>query len=139
MESNELDAYQRAYNRQFKFFYDDSVMLSWYANRLLERLKRLDITSLISLGIGHGTVAQHVLEWKSDTLDRYVILEGSSEILCQFETLNRSRENVEIVHTLFEQYQSNDQFDAVEMGFVLEHVDDPEFVVKHFKNLVQNF
>ena len=41
------------------------------------------------------------------------------------------------MHSLFEEFYTAEKFDAIEMGFVLEHVDDPLFVVKQFSGFLR--
>ena len=43
----------------------------------------------------------------------------------------------EVVEAYFETFEPQRRFDAIEMGFVLEHVDDPGLIVRRFKQFLK--
>jgi trans-aconitate methyltransferase len=79
----------------------------------------------LELGIGHGVT----LEKLSNHFERIVVLEGASELVHEYRDKYR---NVEIIETFFESYKTDEKFDNIGMGFILEHVDDPAAILKHY-------
>jgi SAM-dependent methyltransferase len=83
--------------------------------------------SMLELGLGHGFST----EIFAKTFQRYVVVEGSREMI------DRAREkfpirDLEIVHSYFEDFETDERFDAIGMGFVLEHVDDPAAIIRRY-------
>jgi len=60
------------------------------------------------------------------------IIEGSQEVISLFKK-RYAFTNLNIVRSLFEDFDTNEKFDNIVMGFILEHVDDPSFIVKKYK------
>lgn len=90
----------------------------------------LDI-SLLDLGLGHGYSA---LEF-CGKVNEYTILEGDIEIIRQFKQ-RYGENNIDIVHTYFEDYETEKRFDVVILGFILEHVEDPLYILKKYATLL---
>ncbi|MBE3092242.1 MAG: methyltransferase domain-containing protein [Actinobacteria bacterium] len=90
----------------------------------------MNIGNLLELGLGHGYTIQQFLN--SGKINYYRILEGSKEIIEKFKRDN-SNINVDIKHIYFEDYESEDKFDNIVIGFILEHVDSPELIISKFK------
>jgi SAM-dependent methyltransferase len=128
----ELDQFQSAYNRKFKFYQENQWYLSHYADRICNVIRDVQPSNLLSLGIGHQAVSQRILQEVASNLKSYQILEGSKEIIRKFKSENKLPSQVKIIHTYFEDYDPGQTFDAIEMGFVLEHVDDPELLVRKY-------
>ncbi len=92
---------------------------------------RIGNHNLLELGIGHGVV----LDQLSQHFQRIVVLEGASSLVNEY----RDRyPNVEIIETYFEQFSTHEKFDNIGMGFVLEHVDDPGFILRHFAQFLSS-
>ena len=92
--------------------------------------------SVLSLGIGHQAVPKAILEELGPNLARYAILEGSQDIIDAFRSKVTLPARTELVHSLFEDYQPAEKFDAIEMGFVLEHVEDPDALIRRYSGFV---
>jgi SAM-dependent methyltransferase len=117
------DAYDQVY------VLDNKLMHEWYPQRVVAAANG---SSLLELGLGHGhwtsTFAQH--------FKRYLVIEGSPEMVKRF----RSRFNlpgVDIVTGYFEDFDTDERFDHIGMGFILEHVDDPALIVRRFKKFLK--
>ena len=41
--------------------------------------------------------------------------------------------NANIIETFFENYKTNEKFDVIIMGFILEHVDNPKEILESFE------
>lgn len=72
----------------------------------------------------------------SKFLESYTIIEGSSSIIETFQTQYQLPDFVHIQHDFFEMYEPEKQVDAIEMGFVLEHVDDPAGLLKRYRTFL---
>jgi hypothetical protein len=126
-----------AYTEQFKFHDENVWMLSWYAKRMVACLERAGAESLISLGIGHRVVSQAIFDSLLPRLRRYVVVEGSAQAVREFTAGRALPAAVEVVQAFFEDYTSPEPVDAVEVGFVLEHVEDPGLVLRRFAGFVR--
>lgn len=137
MKKAGLDVFKESYNKDFKFYDENILMLSWYGQRVLSTLREKKIKTMISLGIGHKIVSKKIIEEFGPQLEKYLLLEGSREIIDGFGKEIRLPSNVSIIHSLFEDFKIHEKFDAIEMGFVLEHVDDPLSVMKQYANFLR--
>jgi 2-polyprenyl-3-methyl-5-hydroxy-6-metoxy-1,4-benzoquinol methylase len=63
------------------------------------------------------------------------VLEGSPAVIADFRKKAPDC-RAEIVETYFERFESDERFDVIVMGFVLEHVDDPAAVLAHFRKFL---
>jgi 2-polyprenyl-3-methyl-5-hydroxy-6-metoxy-1,4-benzoquinol methylase len=132
MKHQDLDALKPAYGEQFKFHDENLLMLGWYARRIIAAMRARGHRSVLSLGIGHQVLARAIIGELGSALDRYVVIEGSREIIENFRSTNAVPANVSLVHSFFEEYRPEGKFDAIEMGFVLEHVNDPDAIVRQY-------
>lgn len=138
MSNEDLNALSGAYHDTFKFTDENVMMLSWYSKRVLEALQRGAARRLISLGVGHQVVAETLIGGGSELLDSYTIVEGSETIIQEFrERMGGLPDWVHLEHAWFEQFEIDEPADAIEMGFVLEHVDDPELVLNRFAKMLR--
>jgi len=143
MDSSKLDKLSDAYTSEFKFHDENIITLSWYADRLLKTLRARQPGRLLSLGIGHRVVASKVLLEIGSSVSSYHIVEGSREIVDSFlreQNLREQKqgEHLEVFTSMFELFTPQFRYDAIEMGFVLEHVDNPKEVVSQFSNYLKS-
>lgn len=129
---NELDELAGAYDDMGEFYQDNLVMLDWYARRMIDTMLTKKYDSLISLGIGYTVVSKTFIENLAAALKRYVIIDGSATIIEEFRKQLQIPDNVSLVNEWFEKFVSAEKVDAIEMGFVLEHVDNPLELVKQY-------
>ena len=80
--------------------------------------------SVLELGPAEGLMTERLLKQFSDV----TVVEGSVEFC---EILSKKFNDVEVVHTLFEDFSSSRKFDNIILGHVLEHVNDPSLVLEH--------
>jgi len=126
---NILDTHVTIYEGQNPYDYDNSIILNWYPQRIIELTK--NAKSILELGLGHGFTAQIF----SRQFKKHVVLEGSPSVIENFRKHFPDCQP-EIIETYFENFASSEKFDVIVMGFVLEHVDDPLQIITHFKNFL---
>jgi 2-polyprenyl-3-methyl-5-hydroxy-6-metoxy-1,4-benzoquinol methylase len=139
--NEDLNQYEPAYESDFKYNDENHAMLQWYASRLIEKASHSHTLDILSLGIGHQTVSLAIIDKLSSKLGRYVLIEGSQNIIENYIAEHQPGECVELVHSYFEEYvrnlADNLLFDIIEMGFVLEHVENPLYIMKQYRQLLK--
>lgn len=126
---NKLDDFIEAYGEGFSYAFDNNIMLNWYPQRLMELCSRRE--RLLELGIGHGFSTNRFSQYFAE----HVVIDGSPSVIDQFQKQYPDC-NAKIVESYFEKFESNCKFDLIVMGFVLEHVDDPQVVLRRFKEFL---
>ena len=120
------DDFATAYDPDFSYELDNRLILKWYPQRVAQKMLS---GSLLELGIGHGYSTREFAKIASD----YVVLEGSCQVIKKFRDNNPDLNSISIIHTYFEEYECDEAFDNIVMGFVLEHVDDPVTIIRKYK------
>ena len=92
---------------------------------------------MLSLGIGYQIVSQSIVRELGRRLASYTIVEGSRAVIEEFMAQWPLERKPEVVEAYFESFEPGRPFDAIEMGFVLEHVDDPGLIVRRFKRYLK--
>lgn len=128
-QENVLDKHVSIYERKNDYDYDNSIILNWYPRRVIEQ--SVNSRSILELGLGHGYTAEIFAKHFS----RHVILEGSSAVIENYKNLF-PKSTPEIIETYFENFETDEKFDVIVMGFVLEHVDNPLQIMLHFKKFL---
>ena len=137
MDKRDLDALTGAYSADFKFHDENLLMLGWCAERMSGTIRSLGCRSLLSLGIGHRVVSQTLFGLLGDPLREYAIVEGSADAVRDLLAQGPLPAGVQVVNALFEEYAPAAPADAIEMGFILEHVDDPLPVVRRYAGFLR--
>lgn len=135
MNIEDLDACT-GYRPDFPYHDENHQMLAWYAGRLAETLRARGARRVVSLGIGHTVVTRRLLELVGRGVSAYAIVEGSRERIAELRSAVELPAAVELHHGYFEDYTPAAPLDAVEMGFVLEHVADPEALVARYREFL---
>ncbi|MDD1751420.1 MAG: hypothetical protein LUO89_16265, partial [Methanothrix sp.] len=81
MNNQNLDGLTSAYSEQARFHDENLLMLGWYARRIIRTLADRGCRCVLSLGIGHQVLPKAIMEGLDTKLTRYVIIEGSREII----------------------------------------------------------
>ena len=110
---------------------ENDLILNWYPGRILKRLGEEKPGSILELGIGHG----YTTKLFNEHFERHVVVEGSPVVIEQFRQ-NYQLESIEIIESYFEAFDTDEKFDVILMGFVLEHVDDPASVLERFRKFL---
>lgn len=79
----------------------------------------------LELGPAEGEMTQFLVQ----DFEELTIVEGSSELLSQIP----DKANLIKVHSLFEEFEPEKPFDSIILEHVLEHVDEPEALLRRVK------
>jgi len=127
---NILDTHVGAYEGQNIYDFDNEILLNWYPKRIMKLSP--DAKSLLELGLGHGFSTNMF----GGSFDIHSVLDGSPSVIENFK--KRYPDNkAEIIEAFFEVYQTEQPFDIIVLGFILEHVDDPKLILKRFKQFLK--
>ncbi len=123
---NILDNHVQAYQGLSIYDFDNLIQLKWYPERIVQF--SAGASSLLELGLGHGITAgvfeQH--------FKRHVVIDASPAVIKNFrERFPDSK--IEIAESYFETFDTPERFDVIVFGYILEHVDDPVRILKHFR------
>lgn len=109
---------------------ENNLILNWYPKRMIQRFRHAQ--NLLELGIGHGFTAGIF----ATACDRQTIVDGSSVVIEQFKSHHAAFEG-EIVEAYFENFHPDNLFDVIIMGFILEHVDDPDLILERYRSFLK--
>ena len=126
---NTLDKHVAAYQGDNLYAFDNEILLTWYPQRVLHHAGAAH--SLLELGLGHGYSADIF----SRRFSRHVVLEGSPAVIGNFRDKHPDC-RAEIVETWFENFVTDERFDVIVMGFILEHVDEPLLILRRFREFL---
>lgn len=124
-----LDKHLIAYEGNTIYDFDNRILLNWYPRRIIEVAR--GISSLLELGLGHGFAALVF----AGHFSRHAILEGSPAVIAHFQKKHPDF-GAEIIETYFEDYSTEEKFDAIVMGFVLEHVEEPVALLRRYREFL---
>jgi 2-polyprenyl-3-methyl-5-hydroxy-6-metoxy-1,4-benzoquinol methylase len=133
--SEDLNKFIGAYERDFDFHDENLTMLAWYSRRIVESLVGKRDLRLLSLGIGYETVPRTLWSALEGRLKSYTIVDGASEIIARFKRHGLPA-YVDVVLDYFETFASDTPYDVIEMGFILEHVDDPDIILDRYRAML---
>ncbi len=131
-KTENLDDYLIAYQGDNIYDFDNNLLLNWYPKRVIKALGDTTGKSLLELGLGHGITTSLF----SKQFERHLVLDGSSAIINKFKKAFPNFSG-ELQQTYFEEFETEERFDVIIMGFVLEHVDDAVLVLNHFKRFLK--
>lgn len=131
MAINNLDAVTSEYLPNAATAIENELILNWYPERIIKRIGHCG--SLLELGIGHGFTPSRF----NAACDRHVIVEGSEVVISRFRE-KQPDFSAEIVFSYFEDFDTDEKFDVIVMGFVLEHIDDPAVILRRFRQFLKD-
>jgi len=124
-----LDKHVAAYQGDNIYDFDNEILLTWYPRRVLQHSGSSQ--SILELGLGHG----YTTDIFSRYFSRHVVLEGSPAVIENFREKHDDC-SAEIVEGYFENFSTEERFDVIVMGFILEHVDDPLIILRRFREFL---
>jgi 2-polyprenyl-3-methyl-5-hydroxy-6-metoxy-1,4-benzoquinol methylase len=133
-----LDRHAQAYSKAFPYFEENRIVHEDYGRRIAQRIKALQLRQVLSLGVGHSEVARPILQMLSEGgIRRYVIVDAAATILNDFgKSIEPHPAGLSLIESYFEEFDDAAGFDAIEAGFVLEHVDDPAAILMRLRRLL---
>ena len=136
--AEQLNSHQAAYTAAFVHFEENRIVHQAYGQHIAAHVRRQRARSVLSLGIGHAEVAQPLLSLlRTGQIDRYVLVDAAPAILEGFrQSVQPPPAGLELVESFFEQFEHVERFDVIEVGFILEHVEDPAQVLRHIRPLL---
>lgn len=114
---------------QNPYYLETLISNQYYANRIIEL--SVGAKSALELGIGYGITTEVFKTF----FERYCIIDCDRELTQDFITKEENK-NIEVINVYFEEYNTKERFDAIIMGFVLEHVDDPDFILNKYSEFL---
>jgi len=105
----------------------NASMIQYSFDIFSRHIKQGDI---LEMGPAEGVMTEllHKLE------NPLTLVEGSS-LFCQ--QLREKYPDVEVIHSLFEDFATEKRYQTIILGHVLEHVDDPVFILQHIKQFLK--
>lgn len=88
-----------------------------------------DKSSFLELGIGHSKT----IELLSQKFTNVTVLDGEKKLIDKYKSIYL---NIDFMETYFENFESARLYKNIGMGFVLEHVKDPELILAKFSNFL---
>ncbi|WP_447737798.1 class I SAM-dependent methyltransferase [Aeromonas veronii] len=127
----DLNLVSGEYNPNSVTSIENDLILNWYPHRVIRRSGHVE--RLLELGLGHG----HTAKIFNEHSDSYTVLDGSSVVIKQFKANNPDFTGC-VVESYFEDFQSDENYDVIVMGFILEHVDDPHLILEKYRNMLKS-
>lgn len=118
------------YNKNDRYELDNSIMAHYYPHRIMEIVDNRHLNCL-GLGIGNG----YATEIFSQFFKQHIVLEGDKAIIDRFEKEFPDIE-IKIIETYFEDWETEEKFDVIVMGCILEHVDNPNMILRKYKQFL---
>jgi len=127
--TDSLDKHIEAYAGRSVYDFDNEILLNWYPRRITRLADHA--RSVLELGLGHG----YSTKLFAEHFERHVVLEGSPAVIANFKRRFPDHP-AQIIETRFEAFTSDERFDVIALGFVLEHVDDPAVILTRYKEFL---
>jgi len=132
----DLDQYRPAYSQAFSYYWDETLLLNAYVAKMLAAMEGARNVRALSLGIGRQIVSKSLFESLDCT--EYQVIEGSQQIIDDYVRESAPPDFVKLVQGYFEDVVLDGRFDMIEMGFVLEHVDDPGLILRRYRQCLSD-
>lgn len=107
---------------------ENLLSMSNYVN-LIDKYSS-DKSSFLELGIGHSKT----IELLSQKFENVTVLDGEKELVNKY---NKIYSKIEFVEIYFENFNTDKLYKNIGMGFVLEHVNNPEEILKKYSKFLE--
>lgn len=128
--SIDLDSVAAKYLQPPSVEIENDLIMNWYPGRVTARTGM--VGDILELGLGHG----YTVPYFTKACARHMVVEGSGKVIAHFLEQNPDYPGA-LVEGYFETFETEARFDAIVMGFVLEHVDDPVAILRHYRPLLK--
>lgn len=91
--------------------------------------------SILELGPAEGIMTDLIYSNLHKMGGGILTLVDGSSLFCT--ELKKKYPDVEVCHSLFEDFHTDKKFKTIILGHVLEHVDDPVFILRHVKQFLE--
>jgi 2-polyprenyl-3-methyl-5-hydroxy-6-metoxy-1,4-benzoquinol methylase len=122
---NKLDQYAEFYNDENLGF---DLKLDYYAYQTYKKFFVGD--NCLEVGASTGYMTKYLVK----DFKHVVVIEGSKKLIEKIPDYP----NIKKVNSLIEDYETKEKFDTIIMNHVLEHIEDPIFVLKKLKNYLSD-
>jgi 2-polyprenyl-3-methyl-5-hydroxy-6-metoxy-1,4-benzoquinol methylase len=122
---NKLDRYAEFYNDENLGF---DLKLDYYAYKTYKKFFVGD--NCLEVGASTGYMTKYLIK----DFKHIVVIEGSKKLIEKIPDYP----NIKKVNSLIEEYETKGKFDTIIMNHVLEHIEDPIFVLKKLKNYLSD-
>ena len=117
------------YDNEMKYQKENKLMGEKYFDYISEYSIKHD--NFLELGIGFGDTVRLI----NSNYSNVVVLDAEEVLINQYSTLYPE---ITFVHTYFDDYISNQKFDNIGIGFVLDLVNDPVGLLKKYADILTN-
>ena len=129
MDNNYLDQFEQGYDTSNPYWTDNELSMNWYPKRIIEISGASGEESVLDLGLGHGKTAEYL----GDFFKNYEVIEGSS-VFIEKHKKNHPESKIIFNNCYFEDFHKSKKWDLIIMGYILEHVEDPNLILKKYRN-----
>jgi len=112
-----------------QYDFDNNIIMNHYAKRIMRKIPAQE--SVLDLGIGHGITTNLFYKFFAD----YTVVDASEDVISLYKQ-NFPGSPAEIVKSYFESYSPIKYYNNIIMGFILEHVDNPLQILKHYSHFL---
>jgi 2-polyprenyl-3-methyl-5-hydroxy-6-metoxy-1,4-benzoquinol methylase len=133
--AQELDSHAQAYSKAFTHFDENVIVHIAYGQRIARQIKDSAARRVLSLGVGHMEVARPIVDLlRARQIERYVVVDAAPSIMEGFRaSVAPVPKGLDLVQAFFESFEDQQQFDVIEAGFILEHVQDPGLILSRLQ------
>jgi 2-polyprenyl-3-methyl-5-hydroxy-6-metoxy-1,4-benzoquinol methylase len=132
-----LDEFKSAYTDESVYFDENKQTQSLYLKWIMDLFKKKKVENVLSLGLGSGHIVNEIHTKLENKIKNHIVLEGSLEIIELSEESLSCFSSVKVENVCFENFNTDQKFDVIEMGFILEHVTDPFALLTHFRQFLK--
>jgi len=116
-----------SYTPEMVYGFENKLMAQKYVEYILDDISNKN--NFLELGVGFGETI-HLLKKNFTHLS---VVDGELKLI---EKALQQHKSVSFIHSFFEDFISEQKFDGIGMGFVIDIVDDPVRLLNHYSNML---